>query len=531
MPAPEQKSEIRQPPALQGAQRGSAKRAEKDTAPHSEEAEQGILSSMMVDPECIPVVQREVTPFFFYSPVRKTIFEALLNQFHAGEPTDFITLTQVLRDRGVLEQVGGASHITELFTFIPTAVNIHYYIGIVREKFLLREMITAGSGLVRAAHGSGEIDIQDMLANFGNRLERMKKAAGGPNGMERFALSDLAGFDAAHDPNCLVGRRWLVRGGSCLMAGTAGIGKSTIAMQLAIYWAAGETVFGPRPVRALKSLIIQAEDDKGDVSEQYSGVLAGIEATEDLDFAKCRASIEKNLVIYRCAGYSGGKFLSMLDELAELEKPDLIWVNPLFSFAGCDLMNAKETGGFLREGLFPIGTKRGACIMVIHHIGKPAKKDGPEMPIDDVQYLGFGTSEIQNAFRAINVIAPDKKFPGVYKFSFSKRGSRAGAKTPAGEFTQTVYLKHSKEGLCWLQIPEPKEKAVGRQAKFSQDDVLMLMSFDKPATAANLHSELLRERDMSRRTFFNLLDELKEEGKIVKKDGGWIISKERENDL
>src|SRR5262249_36123435 len=138
-----------------------------------------------------------------------------------------------------------------------------------------------------------------------------------------------------------------------------------------------------------------------------------------------------------------------------------------------------------------------------------------------------------NAFRAINVIVPDKKASGLYRLTFSKRGERAGAKTPDGKFTQSVYLEHSREGLCWLQVPEPTEKPVGRQAKFSQEDVLGLMDFDTPKSASTLQEALYKSDDMSRRTFFNLWDQLKKDGQIKQKNGGWIIlpaSSEKESE-
>lgn len=508
------------PPPRAAAPRQRVK-GDPDALPEAPEVEKAVLCAILYNPEQgFATFERSARPGFFGSIAREWFMQMRAFYRDKGNLEPVLFLQHIIENPSTFAKIGGDIYYRGLLGEVHPVEIIPHYLDELRDKYVRRQIIKRSFALVGEARTE---DLPKLLAEMSSNVEDLKYAAGGPNGMERFELSDLAGFDASHDPDCLVGRRWLVRGGSCLMAGTAGIGKSTLAMQIAIYWAAGEVVFGPKPVRPLKSMIIQAEDDRGDVSEQYTGVLAGIEATADLDFEKCRESIEKNLVIYRCAGHSGSDFLSMLDGLAQIDKPDVIWVNPLFSFAGCDLMNAKETGHFLREGLFPIGLKRKAAIVVIHHIGKPAKKENPDMADIDVQYLGFGTSEIQNAFRAVNVIVSAKKFAGVYEFTFSKRGSRAGAKTPEGKFTQRVYLEQSKTGLCWLQIPEPKEKAVGRQSKFSQEDILGIMDFEKPRSASTLQARLYKERDMSRRTFFNLWDELKESGQIKPKEGGWII--------
>src|SRR5260370_33858379 len=63
-----------------------------------------------------------------------------------------ITFTQVLRDRNLLDSVGGASLVTNLFTFVPTAANVQYYLEIVRDKYILREIISAATESARRAY-------------------------------------------------------------------------------------------------------------------------------------------------------------------------------------------------------------------------------------------------------------------------------------------------------------------------------------------------------------------------------------------
>lgn len=111
--------------------------------PQSLDAEKGVLGSVLLSPgkvldECI---QQQVGEKYFHHPAHGKIFTVLVEMREANKPIDLISLTQLLEDRHQLEEVGGAAAITELFTFVPTSANAGYYLEILREKFLLREII------------------------------------------------------------------------------------------------------------------------------------------------------------------------------------------------------------------------------------------------------------------------------------------------------------------------------------------------------------------------------------------------------
>ncbi len=512
-----------------------------DTAPNSSDAERGVLSSCLQDPEnCIPEAQRACQSWFFYNNVHRVLFETLCDHWDSGGKVDMITFTQFLRDKGQLEAVGGPAFIVDLQTFVPSPVMLSHYIGIVREKAILRETISIGNSLAHSARGNleGSDEISNLLDDYTRKLERVKHAAGGPNGSEKFDISELRKFDALHDPDCLVGRRYLVRGGNCLIAGGSGYGKSSLEMQIAVYFATGTPIFGLRATRPLRQLIIQAENDKGDLSEQLNGVFSGIEKIGDIDLDEKAEQIEKNIGLHRVVGKSGTAFLTLLDTLLEIDRPDVVWIDPLFSFAGCDLVNSEKTGKFLREGLFPIFVKRRVCGMVLHHIGKPVRDRGNEKPMSaiDYQYLGFGTSEIQNSFRAVNILVPVKG-TSTFKLVFSKRGERAGAKDKDGSWTREVYLQHSApaDGICWLQADEPEEtdSKGGRPNKYTPSMILDEMSIIHPIKTDTLRQRLYRNENMSRATFFALWQQLRKDGKVVQSEDGWVrkgLKKREENE-
>jgi replicative DNA helicase len=91
----------------------------------------------------------------------------LLELWDSNKPIDFITLTQLMRDRSLLDQVGGAAFLTSLFTFLPTAANAAYYIEILEEKYTLREIIR-----VCTEYAARSYDEQDDVPNLLNDVEQ-----------------------------------------------------------------------------------------------------------------------------------------------------------------------------------------------------------------------------------------------------------------------------------------------------------------------------------------------------------------------
>lgn len=127
--------------------------------PHSIEAEQGVLGSMLLSHmEVTGEAVERLTEKSFYLPAHATIYALLVEFWSDQKPADFILVTQALRDRGLLDGVGGPAFVSHLFTFTPTAANASYYIDIVREKFILRQIIATCTDCAgRAYEEQGEV--------------------------------------------------------------------------------------------------------------------------------------------------------------------------------------------------------------------------------------------------------------------------------------------------------------------------------------------------------------------------------------
>lgn len=123
------------------------------TPPGSEDAERGVIGSMLIGgPGVIDEVRARLPAEAFYHPAHSTVYSYLVGARESGMAVDLITFTQVLTDANVLEQVGGAAGLTAMFTFVPTAANVEYYVDIVREKWMLRQMIQFCTEAIRQCY-------------------------------------------------------------------------------------------------------------------------------------------------------------------------------------------------------------------------------------------------------------------------------------------------------------------------------------------------------------------------------------------
>ena len=128
--------------------------------PHSLEAEQSVLGSMLLDKEAVAAASEVLQGEDFYSDAHKEIYEAILDIYDQGKPVDLVTLAEALRQRGTLEAVGGGTYISDLSMSVPSTANIRYYVRIVEEKAILRRLITACNNIIKDSYeASEELDI------------------------------------------------------------------------------------------------------------------------------------------------------------------------------------------------------------------------------------------------------------------------------------------------------------------------------------------------------------------------------------
>jgi len=219
-------------------------------------------------------------------------------------------------------------------------------------------------------------------------------------------------------------------------------------MQLMIKWALGQSVFGLEPARPIKSLLIQAENDDGDLAEMKFGVFNGLNLSEEKQDQAC-----KSILVSQESSKTGSELCSsVLDPLLTTFKPDLLWIDPALAYIGGDMNSQKDVGKFLRNDLAPLLTKHNCACVIVHHTNKISKD--PEKQMTDVSYLGAGSAEWINWCRGMLAIRKTD-VENLYELIAAKRGARLQWKTADNEsLTFTKYIGHSKHSdtICWTEM-------------------------------------------------------------------------------
>lgn len=137
---------------------------EKDTSlyklpPQNIESEENIISAILLDNDVLHDVVDIVAPDDFYRSSHKVIYEAITELYSKNEPVDLITLTNILKERGKLDEVGGATYIAGIVDTVPLAVNAQYYAKIIHDKACLRRLIGKANEISRRCYEDrGDVD-------------------------------------------------------------------------------------------------------------------------------------------------------------------------------------------------------------------------------------------------------------------------------------------------------------------------------------------------------------------------------------
>jgi replicative DNA helicase len=151
--------------AVQSAQKG-IKPDFNRAIPESLEAEAAVLGSMILDPQCIGEVVEKIKADAFYRPEHQIMFEAIVSLYekNKGGTIDAVLLRDELKKKKQLEEIGGVEYIGRVIDSVPSAANVGYYTDIVKDKMLLRQLITSAGEILNDAFetGSETAEILDL---------------------------------------------------------------------------------------------------------------------------------------------------------------------------------------------------------------------------------------------------------------------------------------------------------------------------------------------------------------------------------
>ncbi len=136
----------------------------KRIMPHSTEAEQSVIGSMIIDPDAIIIAAEIIGAEDFYNKQYGVLFDTMVELHDKGEPVDLVTLQNKLKEKDVPPEVSSLEFIRELITAVPTSANVKRYAGIVAEKSTLRRLIRVNEEIANACY-VGKDSLEDILSD------------------------------------------------------------------------------------------------------------------------------------------------------------------------------------------------------------------------------------------------------------------------------------------------------------------------------------------------------------------------------
>jgi len=431
--------------------------------PQAEQAERAVLGCLLFSPHASwsTVVSAGLAGTDFLNPQFKVIFEGVKEAIEEGTSLDAISLFHRLAARDVPFPV-----LSDLAGGVPSLEPLPEWCRLVqdaaRRRSLLLKLEQASKAISEGESTSG------IVQELGNAVT-IASAEQGLGSITQTSFNELLGYDTTQDPNNLIGNRWICRGGSLLINAQSGIGKSSLTMQLAIGWAMPRDTterqtfvdvltFGIIPVKPLKSLILQAENDLGDQSEILQSVV--LKYGRQYCAEPVQSQLNERLVFYRDNVHSGAEFLRVLEALVIRHQPDIAWIDPLMCYVGDDISDQKVVTEFC-NGLNRISSKTGVVMAIIHHLPKP--KEGAARTESDLAYAGFGSSALTNWAREVMTLQRVETplgDPPTCSLTTTKRRLRAGmicwdTLKPSSK----IHIRHSSEpdrhGMVWQLCRKP----------------------------------------------------------------------------
>jgi hypothetical protein len=392
----------------------------------------------------------------------------------------------------------------------PSSRPLEYCMGELRYLYSKRLAAQIGSKLQE-----GIIPLPEAIAS-------LREVVPGLNGAITRPLVTFAA-EPPDPKQTLLGNRFLCREGGMLFVGPSGIGKTAASIQQDLLWSVGLPAFGIAPAKALKILVIGAEDDDGDLSEIVAGIKAHLLLTPEQI-----ALSERNCLYVSEKSTTGIAFLErIVAPLLTKCEPDILRINPLQAYLGGDIKDSELTATWLRNTLNPLLVTHRCAVILVHHTPKTQFRNTAEWKASDWMYAGAGTADITNWARAALIIDSTED-PRIFRFIAAKRGARIGWANNEGESVATRYFSHSKSSnIFWSQIEEPESPNQPRQAgqfqaKFTTEDIFKLMSAIEPFSTSQIKRLAENELGMSKATFFRLWDSAKKKGQLIQQNDKWL---------
>ena len=126
------------------------------TLPYSLEAEQAVLGSVLIDPDCMEDVVNIIKQEYFYLPQHRVIFSSMMSMYSGSKAKiDPVVIADVLAKEGQYDVSGGREYLVALRDSVPSTANVETYAKIVEEQYFLRSLIVTSQEIIESASGGG----------------------------------------------------------------------------------------------------------------------------------------------------------------------------------------------------------------------------------------------------------------------------------------------------------------------------------------------------------------------------------------
>lgn len=144
--------------------------------PQNIDAEKALLGAIMMRPQAIHDISDQLNKDAFYSEKHKIIFGTMLELLAKNEPIDMVVLSARLREKNLLDNIGGASYLTQLVTTVPSTNNVDHYAKLIQKTYVLRNLIEAADHISTLGYGEDK-DVDDVLDQAEKRIMGISNAS------------------------------------------------------------------------------------------------------------------------------------------------------------------------------------------------------------------------------------------------------------------------------------------------------------------------------------------------------------------
>ena len=160
--------------------------------PFNLEAEQSVLGSILIKPECIEEVIEHVNADSFYLPQHNAIFSSMMVMYSNSKAIDPVIIADALAKDGKYDEAGGRDYLLQLAQSVPSTANVVYYAKIVKEQYYLRQLVSLSSKIIEDAT-SGEADATSILENAEQSIYNIRQGreSNGPAKVSEVIVNDV----------------------------------------------------------------------------------------------------------------------------------------------------------------------------------------------------------------------------------------------------------------------------------------------------------------------------------------------------